>query len=97
MRSGEHPRIHPGQPVITLGANDELTVLRAYECGSDHHLAESTGYVLLRAVLTSVARRALAATRGRHLHVGDIHIDLASRSVDVTGSPVRLVLWSSCG
>jgi CheY-like chemotaxis protein len=27
----EHPRIHPGLAVITLGAGDELTTLRAYE------------------------------------------------------------------
>jgi len=33
-------RIHPAQPVITLGADDELSTLRAYEAGSDHHLAE---------------------------------------------------------
>jgi DNA-binding response OmpR family regulator len=25
VRTGEPPRIHPGQPVITLGARDELT------------------------------------------------------------------------
>jgi hypothetical protein len=57
LRAGQHPRIHPGQPVITIGATDELTVLRAYESGSDHHLPDSTGYVLLRAVLASVLRR----------------------------------------
>src|SRR4051794_35299706 len=38
LRAGEHPGIHPAQPVITLGADNELTVLRAYESGSDHHL-----------------------------------------------------------
>jgi DNA-binding response OmpR family regulator len=58
VRAGEHPRIHPGQPVITLGAGDELTALRAYESGSDHHLPNSTGYVLLRAVIATVMRRA---------------------------------------
>jgi len=31
IRAGERPRIHPGQPVITLGNSDELTALRAYE------------------------------------------------------------------
>jgi DNA-binding response OmpR family regulator len=44
VRAGEHPRIHPGQAVVTLGAGDELTVLRAYESGSDHHLPHGTGY-----------------------------------------------------
>jgi DNA-binding response OmpR family regulator len=90
VRAGEHLRIHPAQPVITLGADDELTVLRAYECGSDHHLAESSGYLLLRAVLASVARRALQDTSSRHVHVGEIHIDLAARTVDVAGRIVHL-------
>jgi DNA-binding response OmpR family regulator len=90
LRAGEHPRIHPGQPVITLGAGDELTSLRAYESGSDHHLPDSTGYVLLRAVLSSVARRALEIATGHHLHVGDIHIDTAAVTVDVNGTPVHI-------
>lgn len=90
IRGGEHPRIHPGQPVITLGAADELTALRAYECGSDHHLADAAGYVLLRAVLAAVARRALEDSQARHLHVGEIHIDLAAKTVDVAGTPVAL-------
>jgi DNA-binding response OmpR family regulator len=90
IRAGEHPRIHPGQPVITLGATDELTVLRAYESGSDHHLANSTGYMLLRAVLASVLRRTLQDTTSRHLQVGAIHIDLAARSVEIAGTVVYL-------
>jgi hypothetical protein len=44
VRAGEHARIHPAQPVITMGADDELTVLRAYECGSDHHIPDGAGY-----------------------------------------------------
>jgi DNA-binding response OmpR family regulator len=90
IRAGEHPSIHCGQPVVTIGADDELTVLRAYESGSDHHLADSTGYVLLRAVLSSVARRALGSVTSRHLQVGAMHIDLAARSVEVAGTIVYL-------
>jgi DNA-binding response OmpR family regulator len=90
IRAGERPEIHPAQPVITIGADDELTVLRAYECGSDHHLSDGTGYVLLRAVVASVARRTLEDTSARHLHAGDIHIDLAARTVTVAGTVVRL-------
>jgi DNA-binding response OmpR family regulator len=59
VRAGQHPRIHPGLAVITLGATDELSVLRAYDSGSDHHLLKDTGYLLLRAVLTAVMRRTL--------------------------------------
>jgi len=43
IRAGAHQRIHPAQPVITLAATDELTTLRAYEAGSDHHLPADTG------------------------------------------------------
>jgi DNA-binding response OmpR family regulator len=90
IRNGEHPRIHPAQPVITIGSTDELTVLRAYESGSDHHLADSTGYVLLRAVLASVMRRTLDAVASRHIHVGAMHIDLAARTVEIAESVVCL-------
>jgi DNA-binding response OmpR family regulator len=91
VRAGGHPRIHPGLPVITLGAGDELTTLRAYECGSDHHLPDDTGYVLLRAVLRSVVRRAFEDDlTARHLQVGEIGVDLAARSVTVAGTAVHL-------
>jgi DNA-binding response OmpR family regulator len=90
IRAGEHPRIHPGQLVITIGATDELTVLRAYECGSDHHLPDNTGYVLLRAVLASVTRRTLEAATSRHMHAGGMHIDLAARTVEIAGTVVCL-------
>jgi DNA-binding response OmpR family regulator len=90
MRAGEHPRIHPGLAVITLGATDELTVLRAYESGSDHHLADDTGYLLLRAVVASVTRRAFEDVTARYLQAGEIGVDLAARSVDVAGNVVHL-------
>jgi len=90
VRAGEHPRIHPGLPVITIGAEDELTALRAYESGSDHHLPDDTGYMLLRAVLATVARRTLDDATARHLHVGEIHVDLAALTVTVAGTAVRV-------
>jgi DNA-binding response OmpR family regulator len=90
VRAGEHLRIHPAQPVITIGDDDELAVLRAYECGSDHHLPDGTGYVLLRAVLASVTRRALEDVSSRHLQVGAMHIDLAARTVEVAETVVCL-------
>jgi two-component system, OmpR family, response regulator ResD len=90
VRAGEHPQIRPGVAVITLGPGDELTVLRAYESGSDHHLPDSTGYLLLRAILQSVVRRALEDVTARYLQAGDISVDLAARSVTVAGSVVHL-------
>jgi DNA-binding response OmpR family regulator len=90
VRAGKHPRIHPAVPVVTLGATDELTVLRAYESGSDHHLPRGSGYLLLRAVLAAVMRRALQMVTSQQLHVGDIQIDQAARSVHVAGNVVDL-------
>ena len=90
VRAGEQPRIHPGQPIVTLGADDELTVLRAYESGSDHHLADDTGYVLLRAVLAAVMRRTIETVTSRHLHVAGMHIDVAARTIEIAGTVVCL-------
>jgi DNA-binding response OmpR family regulator len=86
VRAGEYERVHPGLPVITLGRDDELSALRAYESGSDHHLADTTGYLLLRAVLASVTKRTLEDVNEQHLHVGEIHVDLSARTVQVAGT-----------
>ena len=81
IRADAHTHIHPGQPVITLGGGDEISALRAYDAGSDHHLAASTGYVLLRAVLLTVARRVLHDVTSRHVQVGTLHIDTGAQRV----------------
>jgi len=90
VRAGKHPRVHPGLVVITLGAGDELTTLRAYESGSDHHLPAGTGYVLLRAVIASLIRRVLEESSVRHLQAGAITVDLAAKTVTVVGIPVHV-------
>jgi DNA-binding response OmpR family regulator len=90
IRAGGHQRVHRDQPIITVGAGDELTVLRAYEAGSDHHLSHDTGYVVTRAVIAAVVRLALRDTLSRHVHIGSLHIDAAARSADVDGAPVHL-------
>jgi hypothetical protein len=51
---------------------------------------DDTGYVLLRAVLATVMRRSDEQVGGRHLQVGDIHIDLAARTVDVAEAGVHV-------
>jgi two-component system response regulator ResD len=90
VRAGEHARVHPGLPVITLGAEDELTTLRAYENGSDHHLPADIAYVVLRAVVASLIRRVFDDAGVQELRVGEITIDLVAKSVTVTGTVVRL-------
>lgn len=91
IRAGRaYPRIHPAQPIITLGATDDLTTLLAYENGSDHHLATDTSYLILRAAIAALTRRARADGVSRHLHVGELHIDTAARTADIDGVPVKL-------
>jgi len=90
VRASRHPRVHPGLPIITLGAGDELATLRAYESGSDHHLPAGTGYVLLRAVIATVIRRVLEETAVRHLYAGAIDVDLTAKTVTVAGTPVHV-------
>jgi DNA-binding response OmpR family regulator len=90
VRAGKHPRVHPGLAVITLGPGDELTTLRAYESGSDHHLPADTGYVLLRAVIASLIRRILEDTSVRQLHAGAITVDLTAKTVTVAGTAAHV-------
>jgi DNA-binding response OmpR family regulator len=90
VRAGKHPRVHPGVAVVTLGPGDELSALRAYESGSDHHLPIDTGYVLLRTVIASLIRRVLEESSVRHLHAGAITVDLTAKTVTVAGTPVHV-------
>jgi DNA-binding response OmpR family regulator len=91
LRAGQlHTRVHPAQPVITLGASDELSTLRAYHAGSDHHLPADSTYLILRAVIDTVARRTNEQITSRHIHVEGLHIDTAARSADVNGTPIAL-------
>jgi DNA-binding response OmpR family regulator len=90
IRANRYHRIHCDQPIITFGAGDELSTLRAYEAGSDHHVARDTGYVVVRAVIDAVVRLALRDTLSRHLQVGELHIDTVARCADVSGTPVPL-------
>ena len=91
VRAGQqHTRIHPAQPVVTIGDGGELATVRAYEAGSDHHLSSDSAYLVVRAVILAVARRTLGDVTSRHLHVDGLHIDTAARTVDIEGRPVTL-------
>jgi DNA-binding response OmpR family regulator len=73
--------------VLILGdldrSADGLRLLRAIR-------AHQAGYLLLRAVLATVTRRTLQTITSRHLQIGQIHIDLAARTVDVADQAVSL-------
>jgi DNA-binding response OmpR family regulator len=91
LRAGQlHTRVHPAQPVVTIGDASELATVRAYEAGSDHHLTADSAYLVVRAVIQAVARRTLDDVTSRHLHVGSLHIDTAARSVEIDGRPIKL-------
>jgi DNA-binding response OmpR family regulator len=83
-------RTHPAQPVVTIGATDELATLRAYEAGSDHHVAADTAYLVLRAILAALTRCAAADLARRHVRVGDLHIDTAARTTRIAGTTIHL-------
>ena len=87
LRAGQlSTRVHRHQPVVTIGDGGEAATVRAYEAGSDHHLAIDSTYLVARAVVGSVARRLLEQTSREHLHVGPLHIDLQARTVVVDGA-----------
>jgi len=91
LRAGAlHDRVHPEQPVVTIGAPDDLSTLRAYQAGADHHIDAANGYLVVRAVLAAVTRRTLHDTTSRHVDVGELHIDTAARTATVNGAPVNL-------
>ena len=90
LRAGQLHRVHPGQPVVTIGDASELATVRAYEAGSDHHLTSDSAYLVVRAVIEAVARRTLHDITSRHLHIGALHIDTAARSAEIDGRPVKL-------
>jgi two-component system response regulator ResD len=78
------------QPIVLGRRTTPLCATATDESGSDHHLPDSTGYLLLRAVLASVLRRTVESVTSRHLHVAGMHIDLAARTVEVAETVVCL-------
>ena len=92
LRAGQlHARVHAGQPVITIWAGDDLSALRAYEAGSDHHIAACSGYLVVRAVIGAVTRRTLdERPAARHVQVGSLRLDTAARTATVAGASVKL-------
>jgi DNA-binding response OmpR family regulator len=91
LRAGQlHTRVHPAQPVVTIGDGGELATVRAYEAGSDHHVTSDSTYLVVRAVIAAVARRILSEVTSRHLHIGVLHIDTAARIAWVAGQRIEL-------
>lgn len=82
LRAGRIDKADASVPVVTLGDMDALSQLRAYEDGSDHHLARTVPYVMLRVILAAIVRRARGPQeRPRIIELGSLKVDLASREV----------------
>lgn len=91
LRAGRlDPIIDQQLPVLTLGATDQVTQLRAYDSGGDHHVASDIDYLVLRAVIAALLRRTGDTTRcPRCLRLGPLTIDRATREVRVDGTLIR--------
>jgi hypothetical protein len=80
LRAGQlHPRVHPGQPVITIWGADDLGALRAYDAGSDHHLPAATGYLVVRAVVDVSHDARSSRSRASSCRSGRCAIDVAAQ------------------
>lgn len=91
LRGGRVDRIDANVPVITLGDDDPVSELRAYEAGSDHHRPLNVPYVLLRAVIAAVIRRSSGpAAAPRVMQVGSLVVDVAAREVKIEGHCIDL-------
>lgn len=91
LRQGHVDHLDANVPVVTLGGGDPVSELRAYEAGSDHHRSLDVPFVLLRAVVAAVVRRATGpAAAPRVLQLGSLTVDVASREVSIDGDLVEV-------
>ena len=82
-------------PILTLGPTGrgaDLHALRALEAGSDHHVAEAGGYILIRASAQALLRtaRRTQAIQPVPRQVGPIHIDPDAQQARVGDRPLIL-------
>lgn len=91
LRARRIDRTDAHTAVLTFGAADAVSQLRAYEQGSDHHLPADVAYVTLRAIVAAVIRRA-SSRHGRpaRLQIGSLTIDVAAHEVRVGEERVTL-------
>lgn len=91
LRAGEPGRSWDRDvPVIMVSArSDPIDRVRGFARGCDDYVTKPFVYEELVARMRAVLRRASGPRRPR-LDVGDLEIDLGSRTVRVAGDPVRL-------
>ncbi len=85
-------RIAPDTPLIVLSAHaDELARVRYFDRGGDDVIAKPFSYPELRARVRALLRRAQWRTSGgEFLTVGELAVDLRSRTVTLGGRRVEL-------
>jgi DNA-binding response OmpR family regulator len=88
-------RARSSVPIIMLTAKaEELDKVLGLELGADDYITKPFSVREFRSRVKAVLRRAALARNGDSaedpLVHGDLHIDLAKRSVDLRGDPVRL-------
>jgi DNA-binding response OmpR family regulator len=76
--------------VVLTGRCDELHRVRCLQRGADDVISKPFSYPELRERVAAVLRRCGRPRRGSVLRAGPGTIDLAARTVDVDGQPVRL-------
>ncbi len=79
-------------PVLILSArSDEQDKVAALDCGADDYLTKPFGVAELLARLRALLRRRFQAQdSGPDVHFGDVHVDLARRTVSRAGDAVHL-------
>lgn len=77
-------------PVLMLTARDAASdVVRALDAGADDYLAKPFAFAVLVARLRALGRRG-PAPHDAQLHVADLHLDPAARTVSRAGVPITL-------
>jgi two-component system KDP operon response regulator KdpE len=78
-------------PVVVLSVqNEEPDIVAALDAGADDYLSKPFGSAELLARLRSALRRAVRETTNEVYANGDLMVNLESRTVTVSGSPISL-------
>ena len=78
-------------PVLFLSARSSVEDrVKGLQAGGDDYLTKPFAFAELSARLQALIRRASRAPESTRLSVGDVELDLVSRSVSVGGRPVEL-------
>jgi two-component system KDP operon response regulator KdpE len=88
-----HVRTKSSIPIIVLSVRgDEKTKVAALDAGADDYVTKPFGMNELIARIRAALRRAIVNSdkEAKAIRLGDFHIDLESRSVEVKGREVKL-------